>query len=65
MKSLSFLPSKEVRELLRYSKRYIKYQKIIFIFSPILLTVGVISPFLVRYLFDNIILKSDFSVKKV
>jgi len=61
MKSLSFLPSKEVRELLRYSKRYIKYQKIIFIFSPILLTVGAISPFLVRYLFDNIILKSDFS----
>jgi len=51
----------EVHELLNYAKRYTKYQKLIFVFAPILLFVGILSPFLIRYLFDNIIAKADFS----
>jgi len=56
-----FKIDEDVRELLRYSRKYTKYQKTIFVFSPLLLAVGMIDPFLVRYLFDNIITKLNFS----
>ncbi|MGB4755126.1 MAG: ABC transporter ATP-binding protein, partial [Fervidobacterium sp.] len=56
-----FKIDEDVRELLRHSRKYTKYQKTIFVFSPLLLAVGMIDPFLVRYLFDNIITKLNFS----
>ncbi|APT72890.1 ABC transporter [Thermosipho sp. 1063] len=61
MKLFSILSNKEVKELLDYTKKYVSYQKTIFILAPILLIVGSISPFLVRFLFDNIIQNAYFS----
>ncbi|HQE50373.1 MAG TPA: ABC transporter ATP-binding protein, partial [Fervidobacterium sp.] len=57
-----FKIDEDVRELLRYSRKYTKYQKTIFSLSPFLLfLIATIDPFLVRYLFDNIITKLNFS----
>jgi len=56
-----FKIDEDVRELLRYSRKYTKYQKTIFVFSPLFLAVAMLDPFLVRYLFDNIITKLNFS----
>jgi ABC-type multidrug transport system fused ATPase/permease subunit len=46
---------------LSYSKKYIKYQKLPIILSPFLLIVSVLSPFLIKYLIDEIIGKNNFS----
>ncbi|QTA37919.1 hypothetical protein JYK00_09410 [Thermosipho ferrireducens] len=61
MKLFSFFSNRELSKLLAHSKQYLKYQKLIFIFSPMLLGIGAASPFIIRYLFDNIIQKYDFS----
>jgi len=50
-----------IRKLLSYSKKYIKYQKLPIILSPFLLIVSVLSPFLIKYLIDEIIGKNNFS----
>ena len=53
--------NKSYIKLLKYSKKYIKYQKIPLILAPLLLLVSIMTPFLIRYFIDDIIGKNKFS----
>jgi len=50
-----------LRKLLKYSKKYLKYQKTPLILTPLLLLVSILSPFLIKYLIDDIIGNHEFS----
>lgn len=53
--------NQSLRKLLKYSKKYLKYQKTPLILTPLLLLVSILSPFLIKYLIDDIIGNHEFS----
>ncbi|ABX32043.1 ABC transporter related [Petrotoga mobilis SJ95] len=53
--------NRSLRKLLKYSKKYLKYQKTPLILTPLLLLVSILSPFLIKYLIDDIIGNHEFS----
>ncbi len=52
---------RDLWRILKQSKEYAKYQKSIFFYTPLLLAVSLTNPYFIRYLFDEIIEKFDFS----
>lgn len=47
--------NEDVIKVIKYSVKYLKYQRVQFIFTPILTMIFAVPPFLIKYFIDNII----------